>query len=286
MDFCISSFSNNVDPKSHLIFSDIAIPLKHNLESLGYNVELRANEINSGCVNILLGSCLLAKQRYQFPKNTILFNFEQLWIERAIHASNEYIEQLAQYTVWDYSKNNIRYLNSHHAIKAAYIPHGFNPVMQNIKNSLEQEIDVLFCGAINERRKAILEVLLRLNLKVSVLSGCYGVARNPFISCSKLILNIHYYDPASLEVARLGNMWANHKAVVSEYGPSDEMPEGLEQACAYASYDDLIPTVLRLLKDPQQRQEQAVRGFSSFAQIDQKIFLQKALGRKTFAFTS
>ena len=57
-----------------------------------------------------------------------------------------------------------------------------------------------------------------MGINLHILQGVYGAERDAWIVRSKVVLNIHYYMPASLEAPRLGYLW-----VFSEMSLADEL---------------------------------------------------------------
>jgi hypothetical protein len=93
---------------------------------------------------------------------------------------------------------------------------------------------------------------------------------------------MHYFTPASLEVARLGYLWANKKTVLSEFGPETERYPELAEACRYSEYDDLAKAAVELLADDKGREEQAMAGFAAFSSISLTDELKSIVGSRTF----
>ncbi|MDL2207414.1 class I SAM-dependent methyltransferase [Desulfovibrio sp. OttesenSCG-928-M16] len=266
-------------------FDDIILPLYYAFSRLGYKVETRVNSLNPHSRNIFFGTCQMPGLSLDtLPADSIIFNLEQLTSPSCPWNNSHYVAQLRRFAVWDYSPRNVRYLHKSLGLEhVEYLPLGYVPEMTRLRTSFSQDIDVLFYGAINERRKQVLEQLNSAGLRVGILHGAYGTERDHAIARAKCILNIHYYVPATLELPRLGYLLANSKAVVSERRPETEIPAGLDAACAYAPYEELLPTVRSLVQDKKARTEQAEAGFTAFAALKQEDFLEVLVGRKKFA---
>ena len=262
-------------------FDDVMLPVSFALSRLGYDVEMKVNNINPKSVNILFGTCQPFRlEGFTFPANSIIFNLEQLTTKSPWHTT-EYIEHLKAFTVWDYSHRNARYFRKSLGMtNVVEVRLGYVPEMTRLARDFPQDIDVLFYGAINERRQSIIEELCRTKLCVGILRREYGVKRDHAIARSKLVLNIHYYTPATLEVPRLGYLWANHKPVVSERQKETEVDNGLEEACLYRPYDELIAAVREMAASKEAREEQAAKAFSAFSALRQEDFLEAVVGRR------
>jgi hypothetical protein len=88
----------------------------------------------------------------------------------------------------------------------------------------------------------------------------YGDERDRLIARSRVVLNVHYYEAKVFEIVRVSYLLGNGRAVVSERGaePAEEAP--FEQGVAFAPYEGLVDTCLRLLEEPEARQRLANAG--------------------------
>ena len=284
MDFSLVKVIPEGAYSSHC-FDDIILPLYYAFARLGYRVEIRTNSFHPHSRNIFFGTCQAPGLSLDaFPANSVIFNLEQLTSPSCPWNNSGYIAQLQRFSVWDYSPRNVRYLRKSLGLKhTEYLPLGYVPEMTRLRASFPQDIDVLFYGSVNERRAKVLQQLTDAGLRVGILQGVYGTERDHAIARAKCILNIHYYVPATLELPRLGYCLANAKAVVSERRRETEILAGLNAACAYASYEELVPAVKRLLHDAKARKEQAGADFAAFSALRQEDFLEVLVGRKAFA---
>jgi len=264
------------------LFDDVMRPVYFALSRLGYSVACRANEIDTFSTNILFGSCRNASiNTNDFPANSIIYNFEQI-AANALLATEAYVQHLARHTVWDYSRRNIAYMRDTLGMRdVVEAPVGYVPEMTRLRQGA-QDIDVLFYGAVNSRRKRILEQLGAAGLHVHILNGVYGEERDALITRAKLIVNIHFYTPAILEMPRLGYLLANGKAVASEYGPETERYEGLEDAALFCDYDNLVSGVLTLLQKDAARKALGRSAFNAFSRISLESILQRIVGRRAY----
>jgi hypothetical protein len=79
-----------------------------------------------------------------------------------------------------------------------------------------KDIDVLFYGAMNERRLAILKEIEDRGHRVTVQSNRYGADLWPIIWRSKIILSIHYYDKPQNDMPRIAPLLSNGCFVMCE----------------------------------------------------------------------
>lgn len=265
-------------------FDDIILPLFYSFERLGFKVENLTNSLNPQSVNILFGTCLVPAIHENLPSNSIIFNLEQITSPSCRWHNSKYTKDLNSYTVWDYSHRNVQYMQKTLGlVDAVHVPLGYVPEMTRLSRTFPQDIDVLFYGTINERRKTILDELAVSGASLGILQSGYGVERDHAIARSRIVLNVHHYVPATLELPRLGYLWANSRTVVSELRPETEMFEGLEKACAYVPYENIVSAVTSLLRSKASRTQQAEAGFAAFSQRKQEDLLEALVGRKNFS---
>jgi hypothetical protein len=170
------------------------------------------------------------------------------------------------------------------------------------------DIDVLFYGSLNDRRREVLQGIERAglaagkrNLRVVHAYGAYGASRDALVSRAKIVLNLHFYEAKVFEVVRVSQLLANGRFVISEGGtkaPGDtEHDDGgifrglsdhleLEEdertfagGLVFARYADLVRTALYWLQ-PQhahERQEIARKGLEIMRGRHQAVLLRNAL---------
>ena len=260
--------------------SELAETLLYGFNALGLSFQLNINETDPGCTNILLGAHLLdAHSLGDLPPGSIIYNSEQI-DQKSSWISATYLDALRKFEVWDYSEENIRRLLENGIKQIKYVPVGYVPQLTRIP-VLAQDIDVLFYGAINERRKAILEALIARGLRIEFLSGVYREERDHYIARAKLVLNLHYYEASVFEVVRVSYLLANEKAVVAECGEHTTLDADLREAVCGVPYEQLVNTCVELVADSNKRANLAQRGFELFAQRVEATILAQALGIKT-----
>ena len=263
MHFSLVRFNPPEGGASHGL-DDVILPLFYSLKRLGYTTEIRLDSVNPRSRNIVFGSCLAPRRiGRMLPPGSIVFNLEQLggdskWMNR------DYLAHLAEFPVWDYSAANAAALESLGA-RAAHVPPGYVPEMTRLRRDSPKDADVLFYGLINDRRHAIIKTLHDAGLKVLATQEAFGNLRDALLARSRLVLNVHYYVPAKLEIVRLGYVFANYRAVASERRADTEIPPGLEESCAFFAYDDLAEGVKALLADEKARARQEEAAFAAFA---------------------
>lgn len=257
------------------VFDEVAESLRHGLATLGHPVEVLTGAFLSDSRTILLGAQLVADWN-AIPTNTVLFNFEQLGAP-SHYITDAYLHQLSRHTVWDYSPRNIAWLAErgiNQNVRLVRIGH--SPALVRVPR-VDQDIDVLFYGAVNERRYRVLEAAKDAGLRVVLVTNMFGAERDLVIGRAKVVLNMHYYDTKIFEIARVGFLLANGKAVVTEAGPDTELEDALRPAMAAVPYEQLAETCRQLVADSERRQCLERAAQEIFAARSQADFLRSAL---------
>jgi len=238
-------------------FREVAETLEAAAIALGHDVVVSTETNLPNRRTIVLGTNLLVRHPQPLGPDAILYNLEQVqagpWFDGAM------VELLKRYQVWDYSVRNADALELMGVPRPKVVPVGWVPELNRIPKC-EEDIDVLFYGSINPRRRAIIEALRRANLRVETLFGTYGRERDAYIARSKLVLNVHYYESKVFEIVRVSYLLANGRAVVSERGGCPEEEAQFEPGVAFANYEELVQRCIELLAAPQERAAMALRG--------------------------
>jgi hypothetical protein len=272
---------NNVGPIFNVcyllpIFKDFAEAIHDGLIALGYSSFFNQSTIINEAQNIIFGAHLIQDQS-NIPASSIIFNLEQLESDSQ-YCNERYFACLATHTVWDYSQRNVNYLKNQQINSAAVlVPLGFSRSLCRIEKTEMQDIDVLFYGAMNERRKKVLDDLSAAGLHVISLIGVYGAELDHYIARSKTVLNLHFHASKIFEIVRVGFLLNNKKAVVAEVDADTEIDPALRAAIVGVDYDQLVPTLVSLVRNDQLRFEAEETGFRIFSQRTQSEFLKQAL---------
>jgi hypothetical protein len=263
-------------------FDDVVQLLRNSFEVLGVPVRVTSNQFSTTGVNIVIGANVLARlskaARPEFPRNTIIFNLDQVhptspWMQ------HYYISLLQAHPVWDYSSVNIARLADDFGIHAAVLVKiGHMPEMSRIETSPSQDIDVLFYGNLSTRRCKILMDIAETGVNLVSLTGVFGKERDDFIARSKVILNVQYYDfPGITEIVRLSFLLSNRKAVVSEWSEHIAIENDIKQCVVPVKYEELAETCVNLCRDDAARKIVEARGYAVFSKRGQAEFLSEAM---------
>jgi len=257
-------------------FREVAETLQFGLQSLGHIAQVQENAVDAMATNVLLGAHLLSPEdALMVPPGSILYNLEQLG---GPNLPQHFYELASRLQVWDYCRQNIEKWNSMGCgCPPVRVPLGYVPELSRISPSLNQDIDVLFYGSLNDRRARILKALKDAGAKVHATFGVYGKQRDDLIARSKIVLNIHFYDAKIFEIVRVSYLLANSKAVVTECSSNAEMEKGLSDSVLAVPYDSLVDSCLSLLRNHEERRALEAQGFRWFSQQTESAILARAL---------
>ena len=265
-------------------FHEVAEALHHGLVALGHDSVLTNRLDLDDRRTIVLGSNLLVQYALKPPKNPIFYNLEQLGDDLPWMTMPEFVDLFRRYPHWDYSQANVEYLAARGLPRPAYVPIGYVPELTRIA-PVPEDIDVLFYGALNGRRYAVLRELHERGLRVKWLPGTYGASRDAWIARSKIVLNLHYFEAKIFAIVRVSYLLANKRAVVSEHSANPSLERDLASGIAFADYDELVDRCVELVGDERARRELAERGYQAFAARDQAAILQRALSESVEGVT-
>lgn len=217
-----------------------------------------------GTTNIVFGANEILYKPIPMPDNCIIVNLEQMG-EGQLWSDSKYIDLLKKYPVWDYSISNIKYLLDSGVKKVSKFTIGYTKALETCAavKPADPAIDVVFFGALNNRRTKIRDQLTQRGMSVVFANNVFGDTRDRMIANSKVVLNIHYYESKVLEVVRISHLLSNSKCVVSEPSCESEVDTVWGSGVVFADYSKLADTVEKYVRNSQLRkkQEQAAYQF-------------------------
>lgn len=260
-------------------FTELAEVICYGLRELGHVADVTYNAVNSDATNILIGCHLLDPEfaAGRLPESTIILNTEQIddsdteW-QRTIRL------WCRRFKAWDYSRRNIDRLGRTTVRPPSFLQLGYHPLLSRIPRAEIQDIDVLFYGSINDRRRKVLNALMDRGLRVEVLFGAYGATRDAVISRSKLVLNVHFHEAKVFEIVRAFYLMSNAKAVVCEIGPETYIDECYLPGIAAAPYDSIVDRCSALLDHEGERAALEARALNTIRALPQSEMLAKLVG--------
>lgn len=266
-----------LDSKPHAAcFENFAEALVDAFGQLGHKASYCGPDIKAGGGRlVLLGATDALSPSSQLPPDTIIFNAEQVAVTGVAARMPDFVDY-RKFTVWDYAASNVAALREQ-GIAAIHCPVGYARAMRR-SGSLPQDVDVLFYGDLNPRRRQLLDSLRLAGVSVDCLSKAYGEALDQAIQRSKIVLNVHFYQPAIFEIFRCSHLFANSKCVVSEGGGVDPGLEALaSRAAVVAPYDRIVSVCQQYLADDGLRRSAEDRAFAEFSKTSLADSVEQAL---------
>jgi len=261
-----------------MCFREMARLLQWGLESAGHEVTRAENSFQEGRTNIIFGFHEWFKPTenplaYIRDYDCIIYQAEQLapggrqmpdWYFGALHHCK---------AVWDYSQDNVD-IAHRNGITSIHVPPAWHPKYTPIDNvGDQQDIDVLFMGALNGRRSFAVQLLGHLFDEVHVLQSTWGMERDEFMARAKILLNVHFYKSQTLELLRISHALNSGIPVVSEESPSNPWPNAIEAV----PYEGLARKVMELLHSPNELIELGLRGQEVFHSTSMTDVVTQAL---------
>ncbi len=150
------------------------------------------------------------------------------------------------YALFDYSKVNINYYPKElkENIKLVSPIIKYNNLLNN--ENIEKNITILFIGTLNERRRKILYALKKYNIynnlnhKIIIVSKVFNNELIQIIKKSKIIINLHYFNNALLEVFRIHDLLSYNCKILSEIPNNKEEFELIEKYNKVVSFFPVI----------------------------------------------
>jgi hypothetical protein len=257
-------------------FLELGELLYFSLQELGHDVSFGFNNMEPSASNVLIGCHLLDPSFIaQIPASTIILNTEQVYGET--DWNKPIFAWAKHFQIWDYSPKNITKFNQLGIDRTKLLKIGFQRELARLDSSTPKEIDVLFYGSVNERRKVILDRLEAKGLKVKVLFGVYGKDRDEWIERSKVVLNHHYYESQIFEIVRVFYLLTNSVAVVGEVNEATSIDAMYQDGILAARYEDLVDSCVELVRNPQLRDQIQLKALQAISQYPQAPFTEEVL---------
>jgi len=259
-------------------FDEFALSLSEAFAELGGSAPVvRDARLFDGRIPIVLGANLLTPASAEvLPPESILINLEQVvsggWIK------DHYLSLLQRFPVLDYSIRNREALVARGVAHAGLLGVGYSPGLERIPSGVQKDIDVLFYGSLNARRKHVIEALRASGLNAVHLFGAYGAERDAVIARAKVVVNLHFYESAIFEVVRVSYLLANGVSVVSEGDNGDPDIAPFEGGLVVCRYDEIVDRCIALVADEETRQALGLRGQERMKARRQSDLLKALIG--------
>ena len=203
------------------VCNDVTRSIAENFQHLFNDLRLKSviiHELNDNCVQdndrIYI---IIHTNKFIVPKKCIFYQIEQ---RASKWFNSNYVHLMKESKcIWEYSIcNRIAY----DSIKLPNIFHVPMPYFK-YKHEVCAEIkyDLLFFGALNDRREKILSIL-KQRYNINVACGIVGVQMDDLIKQSKIIINLHFYKAPVLETARFNQVLQYNKLIITEKSSKDD----------------------------------------------------------------
>lgn len=265
------------DPPHENIFLELGEVINFALNEAGFDSVLQFWGIDKERINILIGWHQVGSTEAisNLPANTILLNTEQISEDTKDWGSDltKNLQWVKSFQTWDYSAKNIQSFENLGISNVKHLKLGYQKELARIQK-LTKDIDVLFYGAVNERRGMVIQGLRDLGLNVVTVHGAYGQERDHLIARSKIVLNMHFYKSQIFESVRVFYLLTNSVAVVGEVNQGTTIDSHLLGAIHASKYEDLVMSCFELIKDDARRQALEINAGNKFSKFLQANFLR------------
>jgi hypothetical protein len=238
-------FDDTIESVANLVRLSGAIPV------------LLRNKINHEGINIIWGAGAHYSPsfenilQYCNKTNTIVFNMEQINSTSPLVTQN-YLSFLSNFRVFDYSIHNIR------AIRKLYplISGEEFPLIPStsfctdfIKTTDEKKYHFAFYGALNERRRLILERIQASGVRIKYINGAYGQSLSQELNECNAVINIHAYETKIFETARSLRPIAMGIPIVSETSLLPQLIDWKNAPIKFVDYNDFADYCIYAQRD-------------------------------------
>jgi hypothetical protein len=236
---------------------DFILLLKYTLEDLGHTVRVSGANLESSCINLLVGAYFLnseqinlitkSKLKYININTEVISNDMLNFNPDKVDFINAYLPMMkAGIARWDVILDNIDQYPKYDT-SAYFLRWGYHSSMQEINHDGSKDLDYYFFGMLSERRKGILNRLKSAGLKGIADHSCPYFVRNDRISRAKINLNLvqdnKYSHVNSFRICYLLN---NNCHIISEL---ENDPADYLKYVETTSNDDLIERLLESIQN-------------------------------------
>ncbi len=200
-----------------LVLADPARYLQDRLTAAGVPTTFGANRLRHDAVNFVFGAHLGFDPQWAREFDVVLVNLEQLG-DGGAAVTPQYLDLLRTCRAVDYDAGNV----SAYADDPCDVPLltvGYAPYLGAAPPVPwdEREIDVLFVGGMNERRRDVLERIGATGVGLVVFDApVYGAERDEVVRQSRCVVNVSYYASGRFEQVRASVVMSNGTPLVSE----------------------------------------------------------------------
>lgn len=263
-------------------YREVIDTIKWGLEQLGHEVSYALNRFEPSAINIIFGAHMLPPDFMErLPRNTIVYNFEQMRGLQPQEMRPEMAFLARRFRIWEYSTANMDAWKTLDAVSVHHVPVGYAPILSRIPRAVEQDIDVLIYGVPGPERMEVFHDVAMAGYTTLFVCGLYGAARDELISRAKLVLNVNLHTHAQIfEVVRVSYLFANRKAVLATMHPQTVVDEDIRTAVKFTSPENLVNDCAYLIDNVAARHALEEAGYQCITRPERDIraILESALG--------
>ncbi|KAJ8599846.1 hypothetical protein CTAYLR_005595 [Chrysophaeum taylorii] len=244
---------------ANLVFLETAVALRDAFALIGWPANLAAGTAtcpwdNSNDTWVIVGLTLVPLA-WPFPARYVVYQMEQLtssWItERYVALATRAL------ALWEFAPSHLDFWRGRLPAPALFVPCSAPAEFLERPLCVDDSIDVLFYGCHNDRREKI-----QRNIQASLPGrridfyldfDLFGQNRDAVVATAKIVLNLHYYEHAALEVHRINYLLALGKCVVTEPSSDAYLDALYGTAAVFAPEPHLAHVLSRLLADDKTR---------------------------------
>jgi hypothetical protein len=241
-------------------FQEIAEAYCLGFKALGHEAMLTENTLVHDGVNVMFGVNIYREfPELRFPPNVVLVNLEQ-FVPGSVWFTPSLLGAYGANVLWDYSPANIAaFRTAGLSGRISLVPVGTMPQLCRIPPA-DQDIDVLFYGALSERRLRIVQALKASGVAVQCLAGLYGAERDQWIARSKVVLMLRNDENYRIfEIVRAAYLMSNATTIVSEWDDDTEIDPDIVPGIVPARGNELATVCSQLIRDAPRRQRIGAR---------------------------
>lgn len=219
-------------------FVDIARALRHELRRIGITAHITKNRLRGDCTNWILGGHLALLPEQIAGNRCVIVNLEQMG-QAGASLPDEYRHLLKSHPVLDYDAGNLG------AYRTPGLPVGLfefshaSYLDQPAPPLRVREIDLLFYGSVNERRRALFRQIEAAGVPVTCFDKpIYTEERDHYIRNAKGVLNCSFYGAHRFEQTRVFQSLSLGTPVISERIPGQIIPQRFEDSCFFFDPND------------------------------------------------
>ena len=216
-----------------LVFLDVARAMRHGLRCIGISAHISKNRLRSDCTNWILGGHLALRPDLLEGYRCVVVNLEQMGTAGAALPA-EYRHLLKIHPVLDYDPQNLATYQIPGLPTGVFeFSHGPYLVPSAIPLQ-DREIDLLFYGSVNERRRELFGRIEAAGVSVTYFDNpIYAEERDHFIRNAKAVLNCSFYEAYRFEQVRAFHCLSLGTPVICERILDQHIPSRFQDSCFF-----------------------------------------------------